>query len=176
MSSLDDDLAEIDRSKNSSYPLNNKEIVEEARCESIGSGSVETFDSSNYEKGGLVVGLPDQVVQVALQATNGHGAGAGKAKQRSSVSLNPIAMGALAGLHDSDLDDSDDDKDGPTEKPVSPPHVANPKASGGPDHRPLVGGFAAAAYEAARADYYKKQGVEVRIHNPPRPRSRHPYP
>eukprot|EP01082_Thalassiosira_pseudonana_P000602 g1422.t1 g1422 contig10:2057992-2058512(+) len=40
----------------------------------------------------------------------------------------------------------------------------NPKASGGPDHRPLVGGFSAAAYEAARVDHYKKQGKEVRGH------------
>ena len=38
------------------------------------------------------------------------------------------------------------------------------KSSGGPDHRPLVGGFAAAAYEAARADFYKQQGIEANGH------------
>jgi len=34
-----------------------------------------------------------------------------------------------------------------------------PKA-GDPNHRPLVGGFAAAAYEAARAHHYKAQAAK----------------
>ncbi|KAL9181428.1 hypothetical protein ACHAXT_010233 [Thalassiosira profunda] len=94
----------------------------------------------------------------------------GKAKQRNS--LNPLAMrGALAGL--ADLDDSEgEDGKQPQHKPKapSPPQATNPKASGGPEHRPLVGGFAAAAYEAARVDYYKKRGKEVRGHQAPNPR------
>lgn len=86
--------------------------------------------------------------------------------------------GAMAGLADLvDSDDEDDQKSPRRVKALPPPHVSNPKASGGPEHRPLVGGFAAAAYEAARVDHYKKMGKEVRGHNPPRLASYYPrYP
>lgn len=113
----------------------------------------------------------------AIGSTSGTSCSGGKAKQRNSISINPMAMrGALAGL--ADLDDSDDEDDKQKNSannnqkkvpsPPSQPQVSNPKASGGPEHRPLVGGFAAAAYEAARVDYYKKQGMNVKGHHPPR--------
>jgi len=140
-------------------------------------GSVETFNSKDYAKGDLLLGFPSPGATTSSQTTGGKNViavsslpASGKAKQRNSVSLNPMAMrSALAGL--SDLDDSDDDEKAPPHPPV-----LNPKASGGPEHRPLVGGFAAAAYEAARVDHYKKQGMEVRGHNAPKPRSRNNYP
>jgi hypothetical protein len=92
---------------------------------------------------------------------------AGKARQRNSISLNVAGTGLLAGLSVYDSDDDDDNTDGvknASSAPI-PAVVSNPKASGGPQHRPLVGGFAAAAYEAARVDYYKKQGMEVTGHD-----------
>ncbi|KAL3791561.1 hypothetical protein ACHAW5_000864 [Stephanodiscus triporus] len=89
----------------------------------------------------------------------------GQAKQRNSVSLNLMAVrNDLAGLIDGDGDDGDGNCD---TKPIKEERKVckNPYASGGPEHRPLVGGFVAAAYEAARVDYYKKRGIEhVRGH------------
>uniref|UniRef100_A0A7S2HJI8 Uncharacterized protein n=1 Tax=Helicotheca tamesis TaxID=374047 RepID=A0A7S2HJI8_9STRA len=89
--------------------------------------------------------------------------------RRNSVVLNPVAMGGLAGLidfDDSDYEDSDDDggrPGGPAGGPMPGNSSGfNPAASGGPDHRPMVGGFAAAAYEAAREYHYKNQGRQVR--------------
>lgn len=67
-------------------------------------------------------------------------------ERRNSVMMTPAGM-----LGEVDFDDSDDDSS-------SPPNGASPV--GGADnqnHRPLVGGFAAAAYEAARADHLKRQ-------------------
>lgn len=68
--------------------------------------------------------------------------------RRNSVLLTPAGM---LGMTDVDFDDSDDD-DGSGPKKKAPA-----TAPGDPNHRPMVGGFAAAAYEAARADHYKKQ-------------------
>lgn len=67
--------------------------------------------------------------------------------RRNSVLMTPSGM---AGLADVDFDDSDDDDSGP-------PKATPVGGTGNPNSRPMVGGFAAAAYEAARADYYKKQ-------------------
>jgi hypothetical protein len=90
----------------------------------------------------------------------------GKAKQRNSICLNGANL--LAGLSDYDSDaDLIQNKDAhhasSTNNNTSNP--SNPNSSGGPEHRPLVGGFAAAAYEAARVDYYKKQGLKVNGHD-----------
>ena len=68
--------------------------------------------------------------------------------RRNSVMMTPAGM---LGLDEVDFDDSDDDD-------PSPPNGASPVGGAGNNtHRPLVGGFAAAAYEAARADHLKKQ-------------------
>lgn len=91
----------------------------------------------------------------------------GKARQRNSISLNVAGTSLLAGLAVYDSDDDDGNTNVVANKSSSsiPVVVSNPKASGGPQHRPLVGGFAAAAYEAARVDYYKKQGMQVTGHD-----------
>jgi len=100
----------------------------------------------------------------------------GEVKQSNSVSLDPMVIRkALAGLIDSNGDDDhdhngDDDDDA---KPVKEESKVpkNPSARGRPEHRPLVGGFTAAAHEAAQVDFYKKRGIEhVRGHCQP---SRH---
>lgn len=67
--------------------------------------------------------------------------------RRNSVVMQPVALGGLAGLDDSDYGSSDDDD------AVSPGNSA-PEV---PNHRPMVGGFAAAAYEAARAHHYAQK-------------------
>lgn len=198
-SSVDDEIAEIEQSAriqamilpqnqtNNSSSFNNS-ATSGAREKSI--GSVDSFNSKDHMKGDLLVGFPNRFAPTSqMSAGSSHcvtglslaSSGTGKAKQRNSVSLNPMDMrSALAGL--SDLDDSDDDDEDnkaqvKKDRAPSPPQVVNPKASGGPDHRPLVGGFAAAAYEAARVDHYKKQGMDVRGHNAPKPRSHYPrYP
>lgn len=83
----------------------------------------------------------------------------GKSKQRNSICLQGVDLSGLA--------DYDSDQDTPSKAPPkrSSSNISNPRASGGPEHRPLVGGFAAAAYEAARVDYYKKQGMKVKGHD-----------
>ena len=82
----------------------------------------------------------------------GGGGGGGGGKKRQSVVLQPMAgLGAFLDPDDSDFDDSDEEDSGPL--PGAPMPGAS-DAVGGPNHRPLVGGFAAAAYEAARAHYY----------------------
>lgn len=175
--SIDNEISEIEQGEFMSSSNNSSSFNHTAASGKKSSmGSVDTFNSNDYEKGDILLGFPSRGATMSPQTMGGNNAGAapslkvsGKAKQRNSVSLNPMAMmSALAGL---DLNDSDDD-----EKAPSPQPLLNPKASGGPEHRPLVGGFAAAAYEAARVDHYKKQGMNVKGHNPPKPRSRNNYP
>lgn len=69
--------------------------------------------------------------------------------RRASVYMTPVGMGAML---DVDFDESDEDDNSGHPKPAAPSG-----GTGNPNHRPMVGGFAAAAYEAARADHYKKQ-------------------
>ena len=59
------------------------------------------------------------------------------------------ANAAMAGLEDFDSDEE-------PQKAPPPPKPAQPAAGGAANHRPLVGGFAAAAYEAAKADHYAR--------------------
>lgn len=66
----------------------------------------------------------------------------------------PMALNL--GLDDEDFSDDDDQGPPPQLKQAAPPQ--KPKGSG-PNHRPYVGGFAAAAYEAARDAANKKQQV-----------------
>jgi len=92
----------------------------------------------------------------APMAANGAAAAApaGNAK-RQSVVLQPMAGGI--GL----VDFSDDEYD--SEEEEMPPQKSQPvpggsgggAGPGGPNHRPMVGGFAAAAYEAARSYHYQ---------------------
>uniref|UniRef100_A0A7S1CXH6 Uncharacterized protein n=1 Tax=Cyclophora tenuis TaxID=216820 RepID=A0A7S1CXH6_CYCTE len=79
----------------------------------------------------------------------------GPGKKRQSIVMQPMTgLGAFLDPDDSDFDDSDEEENGPL--PGAPMPGAS-DAVGGPNHRPLVGGFAAAAYEAARAHYYANQ-------------------
>ena len=184
VSSIDEEIiADVDRG--SSRTRTNHSSVEP-----LGSmSSVDSFNSIDYEQGDLLVGFPNRTVassttssqKVVVDARSGAASSSmppwGEAKQRNSVSLNPMAVRkALAGFIDSDGDDEDDDDDDdakPVKKESKVPR--NPGACGGPEHRPLVGGFAAAAYEAARVDFYQKKGVEhVRGHRQPSYHLRNP--
>ena len=133
--------------------------------------STDSFNSIDYKLGDLLVSFPNQTIasattssqKVGVDARSGAASSSmppwGEAKQRNSVSLNPMAVRkALAGLIDWNA------------KPVKEESKVpkNPNACGGPDNRPLVGGFAAAAYEAAQVDFYKKRRIEhVRGHRQP---------
>ena len=74
----------------------------------------------------------------------------GGVSRRASSVLQPGALGGIGGLgidfNDSDYEDSDEEVD-------DGPGNVNGQGTGGPNHRPYVGGFAAAAYEAARAHH-----------------------
>ena len=77
--------------------------------------------------------------------------------RRNSVFMSAAGM---AGLLDVNFDDSDDDDDDDDDDDGNPGPPKGPPPSGeksNQNYRPMVGGFAAAAYEAARADRYKKQ-------------------
>ena len=75
------------------------------------------------------------------------------AVKRGSVALKPMSgLGGLVDFDDSDFDDSDEELDF---RLPGAPMPGSAEAVGGPNHRPLVGGFAAAAYEAARAHHYQ---------------------
>jgi len=78
---------------------------------------------------------------------------AGGASRRGSSVLQPGALDGIGGLG-IDFDDSDysDDDDSDVEED-GPGNVKGQAGTGGPNHRPYVGGFAAAAYEAARAHH-----------------------
>lgn len=168
MTSLDDELAAIEEAVSYSYDnkMTNKQSTDDTNSSSCaemknGKGNKE----ENSQK-------PISCLKEDKETTNRcltEGVTVTKAKQRNSVSLS-----ALAGLQDLVDSDSEDEDTSPAQPE---PHIPNLKASGGPDHRPLVGGFAAAAYEAARVDFYKKKGVEVKGHRVQRPpRSYHQYP
>mmetsp|Transcript_9475 Transcript_9475/g.14198 ORF Transcript_9475/g.14198 Transcript_9475/m.14198 type:complete len:176 (-) Transcript_9475:92-619(-) len=175
MASLDDELAAIEEAASCCHKLTPQSAVASSSC-------AETY-SDNSDKGGAVGSTHNNEKgslfsvseKVDITAMKGVAAASTKAKQRNSVSINAMMPNALAELQD--LVDSDSDDEEPSSAPA--PHVPNLKASGGPEHRPLVGGFAAAAYEAARVDYYKKKGVtnvngHVQPQRPPRSYPRYP--
>ena len=191
--SVEDELGEIEQSVGGGYmppssyssdnnsPQNQNNDTNNAKPENRGKSSIGSVDtnSKDYEDGDILVDFPSRGASTSTSDSGGTSTASSslpsagnkaKQRQRNSVSLNPIAMrGALAGLS---LDDDDDDKSQKKETTApSPQQVPNATASGGPEHRPLVGGFAAAAYEAARVDYYKKQGKDVTGHNPPKPQT-----
>ena len=90
--------------------------------------------------------------------------------------LQPMAGGSLL----PDFEDSEDEEEkapnpAPPQAQAAPPAAipggpipgvqsgsgtSSAPKSGDPNHRPLVGGFAAAAYEAARAHHYKAQAAK----------------
>lgn len=96
--------------------------------------------------------------QTAPMAAPGGGGGAGGGPKRQSVVLQPMAGGM--GLVDFDSDYESDEDDAPKAAPADP------------NHRPMVGGFAAAAYEAARAYHmaHKDKGKKGGPPPPPPPK------
>jgi hypothetical protein len=86
-----------------------------------------------------------------------------KATQRNSICLNNIDLAGLS-VYDSDNDTAN--KQPPKRSSSNVSNISDSfTVSGGAEHRPLVGGFAAAAYEAARVDYYRKKGMKVNGHD-----------
>ena len=91
----------------------------------------------------------------------------GNAK-RASVVLQPMAGGI--GF---DYDSSEHEQEQTPKQPMA----HNPGAApGGPNHRPMVGGFAAAAYEAARAHHYALKNKKKNQSAMPQRSSGRPHP
>jgi len=104
------------------------------------------------------------------------GKGKGGGPKRNSVMLQPMAGGSLLPDFDDIDSEEEDNKAPPPPQPQAAPPAAIPGGpipgvqsgsgassapkAGDPNHRPLVGGFAAAAYEAARAHHYKAQAAK----------------
>jgi hypothetical protein len=149
MLSLEEELAAIEE-----VAISDHKILKQSKNATNDVGKTV----NNVEKGSLTKTKVSAQEDTKLTK----GSAVAKAKQRNSKSFNPLMPNALAGLKD--LVDSDSDSEEPSSAQPAPPHAPNLQASGGPDHRPLVGGFAAAAYEAARVDYYKKKGMTVKGH------------
>lgn len=74
--------------------------------------------------------------------------------KRQSVVLQPMT-GGIGLDFDSDFSDSDDERSPQDQSRPTPPTSSTP--AGGANDRPMVGGFAAAAYEAAKAFHYQNK-------------------
>mmetsp|Transcript_28062 Transcript_28062/g.43195 ORF Transcript_28062/g.43195 Transcript_28062/m.43195 type:complete len:222 (+) Transcript_28062:259-924(+) len=88
--------------------------------------------------------------------------GAMMPSKRGSFTMPTAGMAGLGAFDDSDDEDGTVSSQPLPGAPLSsyaqrPSFYSDGTGVGGPNHRPLVGGFAAAAYEAARADYYQKK-------------------
>ena len=172
VASVDDDIAEIERGE---FMSHQDKICNSGKQMTLGLG--KKVDEDKYcSNDGFV---PPSYSTASYQHYNTHTINSTNndsrpphiAKQRSSISVNPLSMrDTLADI--ADLVDSDsEEEEGTTtcdnkQMPSSQPSKTNRNSTGGPEHRPLVGGFAAAAYEAARLDHYKKKGKLVNGHLP----------
>ena len=88
---------------------------------------------------------------------------------------NSICLNGLNTISTASSSDCGAGKNAPKKKTLfrsSSSSISTNSSSRAPDHRPLVGGFAAAAYEAARADFYAKQGIEANGHESSKSRIR----
>eukprot|EP00547_Thalassionema_nitzschioides_P001105 CAMPEP_0194212004 /NCGR_PEP_ID=MMETSP0156-20130528/11501_1 /TAXON_ID=33649 /ORGANISM="Thalassionema nitzschioides, Strain L26-B" /LENGTH=179 /DNA_ID=CAMNT_0038939709 /DNA_START=97 /DNA_END=636 /DNA_ORIENTATION=+ len=91
------------------------------------------------------------------------GTGNHQSIKRGSVTLSQISgLGDLVEFDNSDFDDSDDDDDGDNPWGEKATKGRTGSTVGGPNHRPLVGGFAAAAYEAARSHHYSNMNIKTK--------------
>lgn len=105
-------------------------------------------DHSQVSSGGL---------EKSATASSASARGNHQAIKRGSLTLKQVSgLGDIVEFDNSDLDDSDEEDDARTK-----PGTGQTNAVGGPNHRPLVGGFAAAAYEAARAHHYSNMNIKT---------------
>lgn len=117
-------------------------------------------DKSGQRRGSSLFSNPG-----AAGAAGGGGQGEAPGAKRQSVVLSGLGGGVGFGIDfdDSDYDDSDDEDvphGGPYGGPGLPGQAMPGSASassttGAQNSRPMVGGFAAAAYEAARAHHFQ---------------------
>jgi hypothetical protein len=84
----------------------------------------------------------------------------GGAKGRGSVVMQPMAGGIGLIDFDSDYDSDEDHSPAPVAAKPQPPAA----------DRPMVGGFAAAAYEAAKAFHHQQKQKEQKQTNAPLPK------
>jgi len=77
-------------------------------------------------------------------------------QKRQSVMLQPGSLPYDFG----DLSDDEGPAPAPASAPVARSRQPQPQRPIQDNHRPLVGGFAAAAYEAARNDFMRKKAAE----------------
>ena len=173
VASVDDDIAEIEHGK---FMSHQNKVCKSGKQQMLEKLDEDKYCSNDDDDDGYV---PPQSSNTdsyqhcnthTINSTNNDSRPPQIAKQRSSISINPLSMrDTLADI--ADLVDSDSEEEGTTtsdnkQMPSSQPSKTNPNSTGGPEHRPLVGGFAAAAYEAARLDHYKKKGKLVNGHLP----------
>jgi len=114
------------------------------------TNNVETAPKDNSEVPPTSTPLSgDHYVSMLLKAEiEGNSREVADLQRRGSCMIRP---GGIGGLGMEGFQDDDSDDDGLTRRSSQP---------GSADHRPLVGGFAAAAYEAAREYHYSQKKNE----------------